>query len=183
MESDPDLITSSEAATVTTFCSEIKDFEYSVNKTELRIQGIFVKYFNEQCRQGVLGNFSKTKLARFANQIVEKLEEFSNQPQEHSKNIRELIEAFKNLMISLNLVISSEVDFERYFGTLCNFIDLKTTSLGTKDQTQDFMDDADQLARESVEIIDENERHRVFELSSHVLEIFRALINRRLYVP
>lgn len=49
MESDADLI-SSESAIVTTFCSEIKDFEYSVNKTELRIQGIFVKYFNEQCR-------------------------------------------------------------------------------------------------------------------------------------
>ena len=31
------------------FCIEIKEFEYSVNKTELRIQGIFVKYFNEQC--------------------------------------------------------------------------------------------------------------------------------------
>lgn len=29
------------------FCNEIKDFEYSVNRTELRIQGIFVKYFNE----------------------------------------------------------------------------------------------------------------------------------------
>ena len=29
------------------FCNEIKDFEYSVNLTELRIQGIFVKYFNE----------------------------------------------------------------------------------------------------------------------------------------
>lgn len=34
------------------FCNEIKGFEYSVNLTELRIQGIFVKYFNEQCRQG-----------------------------------------------------------------------------------------------------------------------------------
>ena len=32
------------------FCVDIKEFEYSVNKTELRIQGIFVKYFNEQCR-------------------------------------------------------------------------------------------------------------------------------------
>ena len=29
------------------FCKEIRDFEYSVNRTELRIQGIFVKYFNE----------------------------------------------------------------------------------------------------------------------------------------
>lgn len=48
------------------FCNEIKDFEYSVNLTELRIQGIFVKYFNEQCRQGAHGTFSRGKLAKFA---------------------------------------------------------------------------------------------------------------------
>ena len=49
------------------FCVEIKEFEYSVNMTELRIQGIFVKYFNEQCRQGNLGQFSQSKLNRFAD--------------------------------------------------------------------------------------------------------------------
>jgi len=44
MESQP---SSNEETVVVTFCNEIKDFEYSVNRTELRIQGIFVKYFNE----------------------------------------------------------------------------------------------------------------------------------------
>ena len=49
------------------FCKEIKDFEYSVNRTELRIQGIFVKYFNEQCLSGTLGTISKAKLSKFAD--------------------------------------------------------------------------------------------------------------------
>ena len=62
------------------FCNEIKDFEYSVNLTELRIQGIFVKYFNEQCRQGTHGTFSKGKLVKFADQIIEKLEDFAEAP-------------------------------------------------------------------------------------------------------
>ena len=122
METGPDF-TASEATIATAVCSEIKDFEYSVNKTELRVQGIFVKYFNEQCRQGILGNFSKSKISRFANQIVDKLNEFNQEPPHtHEKNIRELVEAFKNLMISLNLVIESEADFEAYFATLCNFV-------------------------------------------------------------
>ena len=49
------------------FCKEIRDFEYTVNRTELRIQGIFVKYFNEQCRVGNLGTYSQSKLALFAD--------------------------------------------------------------------------------------------------------------------
>jgi hypothetical protein len=130
MESEP---SSNEETVVVNFCNEIKDFEYSVNRTELRIQGIFVKYFNEQCRQGVLGNFSKTRLAKFADQIIDKLKEFSTEPQEHAKNIRELVEAFKNLMINLNLVIKSELDFEHYFEILCNLINLKTPDTNKAD--------------------------------------------------
>ena len=110
----------------------------------------------------MLGNFSKTKLAKFADQIIEKLKEFSTEPHEHSKNIRELVEAFKNLIISLNLVIKSELDFEHYFKTLCDLIKLKTSP--TIEVETDKWE------------IDLSEKQRLFELSSHVFEIFFTLV-------
>ena len=89
------------------FCSEIKDFEYSVNLTELRIEGIFVKYFNEQCKLETLGTFSKGRLAKFADQIIAQLDEFAGEAAKHEKKVLELVEAFKNLIIKLNLAIKT----------------------------------------------------------------------------
>ena len=79
--------------------------------------------------------------------------------------MRELVEAFKNLIVSLNLVIKSDLDFDNYFETLCNLIQLQSN--------------VDQDNWE----IDEVEKQRIFELSSHVIEIIRILLWRRIHVP
>ena len=34
------------------FCNVVRDFEYSVNQKELRIQDIFVKHFNSEYSKG-----------------------------------------------------------------------------------------------------------------------------------
>jgi len=113
-----------------------------------------------------LGTFSQGKLARFADQIIEQLIEFTAEAELHHKNVLELVEAFKNLVISLKLVIKSEQDFERYFETLCNLIKL-----------------GDGSPSESSWDISDAEKKRLQELSSHILQVFRTLVQRRLQVP
>lgn len=57
-------------------------------------------------------------------------------------------------------MIKSELDFEHYFETLCNLISLHVDS-GQKEDSWE---------------INEVEKRRLFELSSHALEIFRTLV-------
>ena len=73
-----------------------------------------------------MGTFSKSRLSKFADQIIDQLEEFTADPIAHEKNVLELVEAFKNLIISLDLVIKSEMDFEHYFEILCGIIKVTT---------------------------------------------------------
>ena len=57
-----------------------------------------------------------------------------------------MVEAFKNLVISLNLAIKSEEDFERYFETLCGFIKLQNE---------------DEDVKPCLDIIDEIQKNRL----------------------
>ena len=56
------------------FCNVVRDFEYSVNQKELRIQDIFVKYFNSEYSKGVQDHFNAEKKSKFASKLIEKLQ-------------------------------------------------------------------------------------------------------------
>ena len=77
-------------------------------------------------------------------------------------------------MISLNLVIKSELDFEHYFETLCNLINLQNSE---EEEKAVIVENTDPWH------IEQSEKQRLFELSSNVLQIFRTMVQRRMNVP
>ena len=66
-------------------------------------------------------------------------------------------------MINLNLTIKSEQDFDHYFEILCALINLEPRG---EDQTRE---------QQTWEIA-EPERKRLYELASHILEVFHTLV-------
>jgi hypothetical protein len=110
------------------FCNVVRDFEYSINQKELRIQDIFVKYFNSEYSKGVQDHFNAEKKSKFASKLIEKLQQIRElSPNENfadrDTNIEELVKAFKNLVMYMDLAIDRD-DFSRYFETLCDLIKL-----------------------------------------------------------
>ena len=88
------------------FQTEIAEFSYSVNRQELRIENIFVKFFNLAVqRNEQRDEFSVSKKELFAREIIQLLEKLSPAekpvPKENQEKVEELIKAFKNLVVSL----------------------------------------------------------------------------------
>lgn len=52
------------------FFDKLIEFEYSVNKRELRVEDIFVRHFNNS------NEFKPSDIENFAQKIIEKLKEF-----------------------------------------------------------------------------------------------------------
>ena len=64
-----------QALTVEKFCSVLIDFEYSVNREELRIDDIFVNHFNDPDLTPKELGFPTEKKESFARAVIDRLKE------------------------------------------------------------------------------------------------------------
>ena len=123
-----------------------------------------MKYFNSEYPKGGQEHFNADKKSKFASKLIEKLQQISKlSPNDNfadrDQNIEELVKAFKNLVMHMDLVIEKD-DFNRYFETLCELIKL-----------EDNLQDMNQQ-------IPQPEQNRLKKLSGHVLDIIKHIVQK-----
>jgi hypothetical protein len=91
------------------------DFGYTVNQSELRVEGIFVKYFNvEQARMQFDDTYMQgEKKLQFALALTQKIQQ-TDCPDDMEK----ITLAVKNLVCNMGLTVQNQEKFSELYGTL-----------------------------------------------------------------
>lgn len=116
------------------YLTDIANFSYSVNDKELRIQNIFVKYFNLAVQRNEHSDmFSREKKQSFAEEIIRLLGDLCKHDEpvakENHEKVEELAKAFHNLVESLRYEVP-----DRELSTLFKLIRVHKTESNQRDE-------------------------------------------------